>query len=171
MQGDAYSVGIRRNSLRPPFRPGLPTCNWTGTPSPVPGFSLSIPPGLIFLWLFPNTFGCNCFVPTYYLLARHVCYPLCQELDLDEPPVFLGGLLFLGRGCLMAQKEYQTKGYQTMMSTTVWLPLILCFAARYASTGERREPVFAGLAVAASLLGGFPQVTVYGPLLAAAFRF
>jgi hypothetical protein len=76
--------------------------------------------------------------------------------------VFLGGLLFLGRGCLMAQKEYQTKGYQTMMSTTVWLPLILCFAARYASTGERREPVFAGLAVAASLLGGFPQVTVYG---------
>jgi hypothetical protein len=164
--GDAYSAGFPAKLFAATFSPWNPFVQLGQYTFANTQFQPFYPPGLLPLWLFPNTFGYNCFVLLHYLLAGYFCYLLCRELDLDEAPAFLGGLFFLGSGFLMAHK-----GHQAMMSTTVWLPLILSFAARHARTGERREAVFAGLAVAASLLGGFPQVTVYGLLLTAAFWF
>lgn len=164
--GDAYSAGFPAKLFAATFSPWNPYVQLGQYTFANTQFQPFYPPGLVLIWLSPNTFGYNCFILLHYLLAGYFCYLLCRELTLEEAPSFLGGLFFLGSGFLMAHK-----GHQAMMSTTVWLPLMLTFASRHARTGERREAVFAGLAVAASLLGGFPQATVYGLLLVAAFWF
>jgi hypothetical protein len=164
--GDAYLAGFPAKLFAATFSPWNPYVQLGQYTFANTQFQPFYPPGLLLITLFPNTFGYNCFVLLHYVLAGYFCYLFCRELEIDDSASFLGGLFFLGSGFLMAHK-----GHQAMMSTTVWLPLILFFAARHARTGRRREATFAGLAVAGSLLGGFPQVTVYGLLLVAAFWF
>jgi hypothetical protein len=164
--GDAYLAGFPAKLFAATFSPWNPYVQLGQYTFANTQFQPFYPPGLALIWLFPNTFGYNCFVLLHYVLAGYFCYLLCRELELDDAASFLGGLFFLGSGFLMAHK-----GHQAMMSTTVWLPLMLYFAARHARGGHWREATFAGLAVAASLLGGFPQVTVYGLLLVSAFWF
>jgi hypothetical protein len=164
--GDAYLAGFPAKLFAATFSPWNPYVQLGQYTFANTQFQPFYPPGLLLIVLFPNTFGYNCFVLLHYVLAGYFCYLFCRELELEEPASFLGGLFFLGSGFLMAHK-----GHQAMMSTTVWLPLMLFFAARHARTGRRREATFAGLAVAASLLGGFPQMTVYGLMLVAAFWF
>jgi hypothetical protein len=124
------------------------------------------PPGLILLAVFPNTFGYNLFILTHYALAGIFCYAFCRELKQSTGAAFLSGLFFMNGGFLTAHK-----GHQAMLSTAIWLPLLLLFVSRHSRTGNYRDAVAAGGALALSVLAGFPQITLYGLITAVAFWF
>ncbi len=164
--GDAYQAGLPAKLFSTTLSPWNPYVQLGQYTFANTQFQPFYPPGLIVLSLFPNTFGYNCFILLHYALAGLFCYLLCRHFHLDQTSSFFGGLFFLATGFLTGHK-----GHQSMMTTAVWLPLILLFAARHAATRRLREAALAGLAVALSLLAGFPQVTLYGLVLVAAFWF
>ncbi len=61
------------------------------------------------------------------------------------------------------------KGHQAMLSAAVWLPLILFCFERYARRRMSHDLCLAAVALALSILAGFPQVTVYSMLVAAPY--
>ena len=164
--GDSYQAGFPAKLFSTTLSPWNPYVQLGQYTFANTQFQPFYPPGLLVLSLFPDTFGYNCFILLHYALAGLFCYLLCRHFHLDQTSAFFGGLCFLATGFLTGHK-----GHQSMITTAVWLPLILLFAARHAATGRLREAAFAGVAVALSLLAGFPQVTLYGLLLVAAFWF
>ncbi len=123
------------------------------------------PPGLLVMGLLPNNLGYNLFLLGHYAMAGFFFYLWMRQLGRGREAAFLGGLSFLAGGFLVAHK-----GHQAMMTTAIWLPLLLLFAARHA-TGGRREAVGAGVALAFSILAGFPQVTLYGLMVVVPYWF
>ena len=118
------------------------------------------PPGLIVMRLFPNTFGYNLFILGHYAMAGLFFYWFARNLKLLQYAAFLGGLIFMCCGFLAGHK-----GHQALMSTAVWLPLMLLFADRFGASNRLQDAVLGGGALAMSILGGFPQVTVYGLMI------
>jgi hypothetical protein len=164
--GDGYQAGFPAKLFAATLSPWNPYVQLGQYTFANTQFQPFYPPGLALMALFPNTFGYNCFILLHFALAGFFCYLFCRELELDESASLGGGLAFLAGGFLMAHK-----GHQAMMTTAVWLPLILLFAARHSRTGQPRHAAYAGVAVAMSLLGGFPQVTLYGLFVVAGFWF
>jgi hypothetical protein len=119
------------------------------------------PPGLILLALFPNTFGYNLFILGHYALAGFFFYLFARNLSLSKYASFAGGICFMCSGFLVAHK-----GHQAMMSTAVWLPLMLCSIDRYARVRKLSDIALGAVAIAMSILGGFPQITVYSLMIA-----
>jgi len=124
------------------------------------------PPGLLVMTLLPNTLGFNVFILSHYAMAGFFFYLWMRQLGRRREAAILGGLSFLAGGFLVAHK-----GHQAMMTTAIWLPLLLLFATRHAATGKRREAVGAGIALAFSLLAGFPQMTLYGLMVVVPYWF
>ena len=164
--GDAYQAGFPAKLFATTLSPWNPYVQLGQYTFANTQFQPFYPPGLLVLSLFPSTFGYNTFLLLHYALAGLFCYLLCRHFHLDQTSSFFGGLCFLATGFLTGHK-----GHQAMVTASVWLPLILLFAARHAASGRLRDAALAGLAVSLSLLAGFPQVTLYGLLLVAAFWF
>jgi hypothetical protein len=127
------------------------------------------PPGLVIMLLFHNTLGYNLFILSHYAAAGLFFYLFAMNLRLVRYAGFTGGLLFMLGGFLSMHG-----GHHAMMSAAIWLPLVLLFIDRYAEKPRLRELAWASLALAAAILAGFPQVTVYGMMVVVAytvFRF
>jgi hypothetical protein len=126
-------------------------------------------PALVAMAVFPDAFGYNLFILTHYALAGLLFYLLANNRGLSQYASATGGMIFMFSGFLSAHM-----GHQAMMSTAVWLPGMLLFVDRYAASQRPRELGFLATVLSMSILGGFPQVTVYSLMLTAAytlFRF
>jgi hypothetical protein len=122
------------------------------------------PPSLALLSIFPNTFGFNLFLLIHYALAGLFAYLYLVSLRLIHYSAFIGGLVFMVSGFLMAHK-----GHEYMICTAVWLPLTLYFVHRYAEQLRILDLGYASVPVAFSILAGFPQITLYAALVVIAY--
>src|SRR3984893_17192063 len=122
------------------------------------------PPSVALLSIFPNTFGFNLFLLIHYALAGLFAYLYLVSLRLIHYSAFVGGLVFMVCGFLMAHK-----GHEYMICTAVWLPLTLHFVHRYAEQLRILDLGYAAVPVAFSILAGFPQITLYSTLLVVAY--
>lgn len=155
--GDGYAAGLPSKLFSATFSAWNPFVQLGQYTFPNTQFQALYPPGLIPLLLFHNTFGYNVFILCHYVLAGAFFYLFARNLNLGRYAACFGGLCFMCSGFMMAHK-----GHQAMMSTAVWLPLVLYFIDRFVARGKLREIAYAAFPVAMSVLGGFPQVTVYG---------
>jgi hypothetical protein len=158
--GDGYTAGLPSKIFSAKLSPWNPYVQLGQYTFANTQFQPFYPPGLIPMALFPNTFGYNLFILWHYAAAGLFFYLFARNLKLNAYASFMGGLTFMCSGFLLAHK-----GHQAMMSTAVWLPLILMFCDRYARRFRVAEAVYAGAALAMSILGGFPQITVYSLLV------
>jgi hypothetical protein len=122
------------------------------------------PPSLALLSIFPNTFGFNLFLLIHYALAGLFAYLYLVSLRLIHYSAFVGGLVFMVSGFLMAHK-----GHEYMICAAVWLPLTLYFVHRYAERLRILDLGYAAVPVAFSILAGFPQITLYAALVVIAY--
>ena len=122
------------------------------------------PPSLVLLSIFPNTFGFNLFLLVHYALAGLFTFCYLVSLRLTRYSAFVGGLVFMVCGFLMAHK-----GHEYMICTAVWLPLTLHFVHRYAERFRILDLGYAAVPVAFSILAGFPQITLYSTLVVVAY--
>ena len=122
------------------------------------------PPNLILLSIFPNTFGFNLFLLIHYGLAGLFGYFYLGSLRLTNYSAFIGGLVFMMCGFMMAHQ-----GHEYILCAAVWLPLTLHFIHRYSERLRILDLGYAAVPVAFSILAGFPQITLYSMLLAIAY--
>ena len=158
--GDGYTAGLPSKIFATklsPWNPYVQLGQYTFANTQFQPFYL---PGLLVLSFFPNTFGYNLFILLHYALAGLFFYLFARNGALSRYAAFIGGLAFLSSGFLLAHK-----GHQAMMSTAIWLPLILFFCDRYAVSRQWRSAVYGGVAIAFSVLAGFPQITVYALMI------
>ncbi len=85
------------------------------------------PPSLVILSILPNTVGFNFFLLIHYALAALFMYFYLGSLRLTNFSAFIGGLVFMVCGFMMAHK-----GHEYIVCAAVWLPLTLHFIHRYA---------------------------------------
>src|ERR1700675_555294 len=76
------------------------------------------PPSLVILSILPNTFGFNLFLLIHYALAGLFMYFYLGSLRLTNFSAFVGGLVFMVCGFMMAHK-----GHEYIVCAAVWLPL------------------------------------------------
>jgi hypothetical protein len=74
--GDAYSAGFPAKLFAATFSPWNPYVQLGQYTFANTQFQPFYPPGLLLIWLSPNTFGYNCFILLHYLLAGYFCYLL-----------------------------------------------------------------------------------------------
>jgi hypothetical protein len=122
------------------------------------------PPSLIILSIFPNTFGFNLFLLIHYALAGFFACLYLSSLRLSGYSAFVGGLIFMNCGFMMAHK-----GHEYIICAAIWLPLTLYFIHRYAERLRVLDLGYAAVPVALSILAGFPQITLYSTLVAIAY--
>ena len=122
------------------------------------------PPSLAILSIFPNTFGFNLFLLIHYALAGFFAYLYLSSLRLSSYSAFVGGLVFMTCGFMMAHK-----GHEYIICAAIWLPLTLYFIHRYAERLRILDLGYAAVPVALSILAGFPQITLYSTLVAIAY--
>ncbi len=162
--GDGYTAGLPSKLFSAGFSPWNPFVQLGQYAFANTQFQAFYPPGLLAMLLFRNTLGYNLFILGHYVLAGWFFYLFARALRLNRYAAFFGGLCFLCSGFMMAHK-----GHQAMMSTAVWLPLMLLFVHRFAEQGKLRDIALAAVALAMSILGGFPQMTVYGLILVVSY--
>jgi hypothetical protein len=121
-------------------------------------------PTFLPLLLFHNVFGYNLFTLSHYVMAAFFFYLYARNLRLGDYAAYVGGVLFMCSGFLLAHK-----GHHALLGAAVWLPLMLLFIDRYLRIHLIREATFAGATLGISLLAGFPQTTVYMAVLAVAY--
>ncbi len=122
------------------------------------------PPSLLIFSIFPNTFGFNLFLLLHYALAGLFLYLYLCSLRLTTYSAFVGGLIFMVCGFMVAHK-----GHEYIVCAAVWLPLTLFFIHQYAERLQIVDLGYAAVAVALSILAGFPQITLYSILLVLAY--
>jgi hypothetical protein len=121
-------------------------------------------PGLIVMRLLPTTFGYNVFILAHYAAAGLLGYLFFRNLGFTRFAALFGGLCFELNGFLLAHK-----GHTAIVCAAVWLPLMLWAVDRYFATRAIRHLATGALAVSMSLLGGFPQITLYAMMLTGAY--
>lgn len=122
------------------------------------------PPALFFLGVFPGVLGFNLFILAHYAAAGCFSFLFLRNLRLGTFACVFGALLFELGGFLSAHK-----GHTAILSAAPWLPLVLYSLDRYLTNGRLRPLAIGALAIAMSLLAGFPQITLYLVMLASAY--
>lgn len=158
--GDGYTAGLPSKLFAVSLSPWNPYVQIGQYAFANTQFQPFYPPALFFMALFPSTLGYNLFILFHYAAAGWFFYLFARGIPLGSFASFLGGLSFMCSGFLMAHK-----GHQAMMSTAVWLPLMLLFGARALAARSAQDAAFGGVALGMSILGGFPQVTVYSVMV------
>jgi hypothetical protein len=167
--GDGYTAGlpskIFATSLSP-WNPYVQLGQYSFANTQFQPFYL---PALLPMALLPATVGYNLFILLHYALAGTLFYLFARNLGLGCYATSIGGGLFMLSGFLSAHE-----GHQSMMSTAAWLPGMLLGVDYYVAGRRARDLSWLAAALGMSILGGFPQVTLYSIMLAAAyaiFRF
>ena len=127
-------------------------------------FQSFYPPGLIIMGVLPITIGYNIFILLHFVIAGYFFYLFGRGIRLSHYAAFIGGLCFLLSGFLAAHK-----GHQSMLTTAVWLPLMLYFVDRYVCSSRLSDLASCSIAVACSILAGFAQITLYSMLVVVAY--
>lgn len=158
--GDGYTAGLPSKLFAVSLSPWNPYVQIGQYAFANTQFQPFYPPALLLMALFPNTLGYNLFILFHYAAAGWFFYLFARGIPVGGFAAFVGGLSFMCSGFLMAHK-----GHQAMMSTAVWLPLMLLFGVRAVESRSLRDAAFGGAALGMSILGGFPQVTVYSVMV------
>ena len=164
--GDSYTAGLPSKLFATSFSAWNPDVQLGEFSFANTQFQPFYAPGLVVMALLPNTLGFNVFILGHYAMAGFFFYLWMRQVGRGREAAIFGGLSFLAGGFLVAHK-----GHQSMVTTAIWLPLLLLFAARHAATGRGREAAGAGVALGFSLLAGFPQVTLYGLMVVGPYWF
>jgi hypothetical protein len=162
--GDGYVAGLPSKIFSATLSAWNPWVQLGQYTYPNTQFQPFYPPGLIWMSLFPNTFGYNLFILSHYIAAGIFGYLFLRNLRLSQFAATFGASCFELSGFLSAHK-----GHQAMLTAAVWLPLMLYFLDRYFQSGERRHLGGSALAVGMSLLAGFPQATLYSIMVFVAY--
>lgn len=115
---------------------------------------------LLLYWLDPLR-GMGIFVAVHLFLGGLFLYLLLRRLGAGVAGSSIGGLSFLFNAYFATYL-----GHPVHVSTGAWIPLLLLLVHRCVG---RSRGVFIPLAVAMTVLGGFPQTILYGLLVAGAF--
>ncbi|MBE9156524.1 YfhO family protein [Nodosilinea sp. LEGE 06152] len=112
------------------------------------------PPALI-LSLIPNTW--NLFVLTAYILAGSFSYFYVYVMTRSKLGAAVTGITYSMSGFMMAHL-----GHAAMIHAAAWIPLILVSLEKLRHQLCGKWLVIGGFATACCLLGGHPQISVYG---------
>ena len=162
--GDGFTQGLASKTVATSFAPWNPYVQSGKFIFADVLYQSFYPPSLLILSLFPNTLGFNLFLLVHYGLAGLFVYWYLGSLRLTNYSAFIGGLVFMVCGFMIAHKCHEY-----ILCAAVWLPLTLHFIHRYAERFRVVELGYAAVPVALSILAGFPQVTLYSTLLTIAY--
>ncbi len=105
-------------------------------------------------------------VVLHTLAAGVFAFLYFRRLRLDVAPSVVGAMPWMLGSYLTA---HAVIGHLSMISTAVWIPLILYFYEGAAESGRRSEYVLAGAALGAQILAGEPQSTYYTLVILAVY--
>jgi hypothetical protein len=105
-------------------------------------------------------------VVLHTLAAGTFAYLYFRRLRLGAAASVAGAMSWMLGSYLTANAVI---GHLSMMSTAVWIPLILYFYEGAAESGRRTDHVLAGAALGAQILAGEPQNTYYTLLILAVY--
>src|SRR5205085_10547544 len=102
--------------------------------------------------------GWNAFVVLGYVLAATLAFAYARTIGASRAAAAAGAVAFAAGGFLMGHLQHID-----MVHTAAWLPLALIALERLrAEPGDRRWIAVLAAAVGLMILGGHPQVAVYG---------
>ncbi|MFO1305824.1 MAG: YfhO family protein [Burkholderiales bacterium] len=104
------------------------------------------------------------FVMTAYVVAGAGMFGLSLALTRSRIAALCAALVMSGSGFMIAHL-----GHVSIVHAAAWVPAILWACVAVSEAGSGKPVVLGALAVALSLLGGHPQATIMGLLLAGAF--
>ncbi|MCK4547078.1 MAG: YfhO family protein [Candidatus Eisenbacteria sp.] len=92
----------------------------------------------------------------HVFLAGLGTYGFLRFRGMSRPASLFGGIAYMLNGFLMTRV-----GHPTMVQAAAWLPCLLFVVDRVLESGRPRWFVGLGVAVALSVLSGFPQITIH----------
>ncbi len=110
--------------------------------------------------LMPINVFSNLFYTFSISLGGFFMYLYMKEIQKNKMIAFVTGLIFMFSTILGGVRVE----HQNIYSEIIWLPLILLFIQRYIRTDNRKELLFASLAMAIQSYAGFPQITIYSDI-------
>lgn len=93
----------------------------------------------------------------HVLLAAIGVFGLARVLDLSHSAALLGAIAYAFGGFTFGHLQHLN-----VLVAIAWIPIVLATTERYLATADRRSLGLAILAVGLLLLGGHPQLTLYG---------
>ncbi len=152
---DALKHGLANGQWDPYMSGGTPLA---ATPNYAFASPLSIPYYLLPTWL----------APAYERLLELVvavggCFLFLRRLKLSRPAAITAGLVFSASGFMVAWLNFP----QTRVAA--FIPVLFWTIERYLQERRLRDAALISIPVASMLLGGFPSVTGYAVLTAAAY--
>lgn len=151
----ALQDGLTDGQWDPYMSGGTPLA---ATPNYALASPLTIPYYLLPTWL----------APAYERLLELVvavggCFLFLRRLKLSRPTAVTAGLIFAGSGFMVAWLDFP----QTRVAA--FIPVLFWTIERYLQERRLRDAALIAIPVASMLLGGFPSVTGYTLLTAAAY--
>lgn len=123
-------------------------------------------PGVIIMAIFPNILGYNLFTIMQYTLGGYFMFLYLRSLKLKNSASVMGGIIFVFSGFIAGHK-----GHHAMISTAIWLPLILYFIERFVKKFEIKFLLFGGLAFGVAFTAGYPAVIMTIALITFPYLF
>jgi len=114
------------------------------------------PLNLLFALPIPHYYALTLFIVIHYSLAGVFTCLLARSLGISRAGSFISGLVFAFGGFLMAQLTNIS-----ILTGSVWLPLILCLFSLAIRRRSYALAVGAGIVLALQILPSHPQITLY----------
>lgn len=164
-QGDAIKLYIPFNQLKTDLLKNLEGPFWNS--SIFCGFPLLSSPQaavfypfhLILLLFGSSVVGYNVSLLLHYSLGGIFMYFLLKEYNLAKYACFLGGVVFIFSGAMISHKSHLP-----MLSTIIWVPLILLCLEKYRNKKKLPYLLTAAILSAISFFAGHPQIFAYSSI-------
>lgn len=112
------------------------------------------PPSLLLSWI-PHSW--NAFIILAYTLAASFSYCYVYILTSSCLAGIVSGIVYSMSGFMISHLSVAG-----MIHAAAWIPLLICSLDRIRHHGQRRWFFLGGLSLVCCLLGGHPQISVYG---------
>ena len=165
-QGDSIRYFIPLNQLKIGLLSNLERPLWnnyifSGFPLlSSPQAAVFYPFNLILFMFGSSVVGYNLFVLLHFSLGGIFIYFLLKEYNLDKNACLLGGIVFVFSEAMISHKSHST-----ILSTIIWVPLILLLLEKYRNKRSLLSLFAAAILSAISFFAGFPQVFFYSSIV------
>ncbi|OGF45906.1 MAG: hypothetical protein A2452_06215 [Candidatus Firestonebacteria bacterium RIFOXYC2_FULL_39_67] len=118
---------------------------------------------LIF-YLMPLVAAVKLYVVSHFVLAAIFMFYLAKDFKISGKAAFFSALVFTFNGYMVSRVEFFS-----VMSSSVWIPLIILLLKRLIETGKFKYFALSSLAVSMPVFAGSVQIYFYNFLIALAF--
>jgi hypothetical protein len=125
-----------------------------------PQVNVFYPLNTVIYLLLPLVAAYNLTILLHYSLAGIFMFLFLNSHGLKKISSFAAGIIFMFSGILISHR-----GHPQMLYTIIWFPLILYLIENYRKSKRFEYILMGGIFYAISLLGGNPQMFLYGSII------